>query len=168
MPQSISSVEDLTSTIAAGVKIKYLFFWGHRPSADGRITASCLSQWWPAPFTVDGERFASAEHYMRWRKALLFDDEATAARIVAAGHPRQAKELGRGVRGFDERAWAGARFDIVVAASVAKFGQHPDLGAFLLGTSGRVLVEASPGENPFLTSVRARPLVPLDLGRDEP
>jgi ribA/ribD-fused uncharacterized protein len=48
------------------------------------------------------------------------------------------------VRGFDEGTWTAARFDIVVAASVAKFGQHPELGAFLLGTANRVLVEASP------------------------
>jgi len=61
MLQSVSSVDDLVSLVASGVRVKYLFFWGHRPSADGRVTASCLSQWWPAPFTVDGERFASAE-----------------------------------------------------------------------------------------------------------
>jgi len=144
MLQSVSSVDDLVSLVASGVRVKYLFFWGHRPSADGRVTASCLSQWWPAPFTVDGERFASAEHYMMWRKALLFDDFVTAGRILAAGHPKQAKTLGREVRGFDEGTWTAARFDIVVAASVAKFGQHPELGAFLLGTANRVLVEASP------------------------
>jgi ribA/ribD-fused uncharacterized protein len=142
--QPISSIEELRSAIATGVRVKYLFFWGHQPSNDGRITASCLSQWWPAPFTVDGVRFGSAEHYMMWRKAMLFGDGATAERIVAAGHPRQAKELGRGVRGFDEDRWAAERFEIVVAASLAKFGQHPDLAGFLLGSAGRVLVEASP------------------------
>jgi ribA/ribD-fused uncharacterized protein len=52
--------------------------------------------------------------------------------------------MGRRVQGFDEEVWAAARFDIVVAASVAKFGQHPELCGFLLGTAGRVLVEASP------------------------
>ena len=124
--------------------MKYLFFWGHRPSPDGRITASCLSQWWPAPFTVDGVSFATAEHYMMWRKALLFDDEVTAERILTAGNPGRAKKLGREVLGFDEDTWAAYRFDIVVAASVAKFGQHPELYAFLSGTAGRVLVEASP------------------------
>ena len=144
MSQPISSVEELVSAIAAGVRVKYLFFWGHRPCPDGRVTASCLSQWWPASFVVDGVRFGSAEHYMMWRKAMLFGDEETAERIVAAGHPRQAKELGRGVRGFDEERWAAERFEIVVAASLAKFGQHPDLAGFLLESAGRVLVEASP------------------------
>jgi ribA/ribD-fused uncharacterized protein len=52
--------------------------------------------------------------------------------------------LGRQVRGFDEEAWTAARYDIVVAGSVAKFGQHEDLRAFLLATGERVLVEASP------------------------
>jgi ribA/ribD-fused uncharacterized protein len=33
-----------------------------------------------------------------------------------------------------------------VAGNVAKFGQHDDLRAFLLGTGSRVLVEASPGD----------------------
>jgi hypothetical protein len=39
--------------------------------------------------------------------------------------------------------WAAARFDLVVEGNVAKFGQHPELGTYLLGTSNRVLVEAS-------------------------
>jgi ribA/ribD-fused uncharacterized protein len=140
----IASVEDLKTVMVAGDRVKFLFFWGHRPSPDGRITASCLSQWWPASFEVAGHLFRSAEHYMMWRKALLFGDGASATRILTAAHPAQAKDMGRRVRGFDEDVWARERFGIVVAASVAKFGQHPNLGGFLLGTTGRVLVEASP------------------------
>jgi predicted NAD-dependent protein-ADP-ribosyltransferase YbiA (DUF1768 family) len=70
MLRSVSSVDDLVSLVASGVRVKYLFFWGHRPSADGRVTASCLSQWWPAPFTVDGERFDRV-----WGIGLAADDE---------------------------------------------------------------------------------------------
>ncbi|MGW3601115.1 hypothetical protein ACWD60_41930, partial [Streptomyces sp. NPDC005167] len=33
-----------------------------RAAHHGRIGASCLSQWWPSPFTVDGVAYASAEH----------------------------------------------------------------------------------------------------------
>jgi ribA/ribD-fused uncharacterized protein len=40
--------------------------------------------------------------------------------------------------------WAAHRFDIVVTANVAKFLQNPEMGAFLLATCDRVLVEASP------------------------
>jgi ribA/ribD-fused uncharacterized protein len=126
------------------MSVKYLFFWGHQPNPDGSVGTGCLSQWWPAPFTVDGRVYRTAEHYMMWRKAVLFDDHDAAGRILAASHPGAAKKLGRGVRNFDESTWDGARFDIVVAGSVAKFGQHADLRAFLLATGKRVLVEASP------------------------
>ncbi|EBW2353374.1 NADAR family protein, partial [Salmonella enterica subsp. enterica serovar Enteritidis] len=46
----------------AGKRPKLLSFWGHQPSKDGSVTASCFSQWWPAPFTVDGETYPTAEH----------------------------------------------------------------------------------------------------------
>lgn len=26
--------------------VQYLFFWGHRPEANGAIGKGCLSQWW--------------------------------------------------------------------------------------------------------------------------
>jgi ribA/ribD-fused uncharacterized protein len=140
------SVADLMALSARtdGRPVRYLFFWGHRPSADGSVGAGCLSQWWPAPFTVDGHRYGTAEHYMMWRKAMLFGDEATAARVLTVDHPGEAKKLGRLVRDFDESTWDDARFDIVVTANLAKFDQHDDLRAFLLNTGERVLVEASP------------------------
>ncbi|MEV4417688.1 NADAR family protein [Catellatospora sp. NPDC049609] len=138
------SVAELTALLDAGRKPKYLLFWGHQPQPDGSIGQGCLSQWWPAAFTVDGQRFATAEHYMMWRKATLFGDTATAARILSAGHPQEAKGLGREVRRFDQAAWERERYAVVLAGSVAKFGQDPALRAYLLGTGQRVLVEASP------------------------
>src|SRR3954471_21072903 len=98
-----SSVEEL---IAFSGPVNYLMFWGHQPQRDGSIGPGCLSQWWPAEFAVDGVHFRSAEHYMMWRKATLFGDSDTAGRIVAAGHPCDAKMLGRRVAGFDEQTWA--------------------------------------------------------------
>ena len=93
---------------------------------------------------MDGVAFRSAEHYMMWRKAQLFGDHGTAGRIVAAGHPRDAKMLGRSVANFDDQTWVEHRFEIVTDASRHKFGQHDDLRAWLVGTGDRVLVEASP------------------------
>ncbi|MFB9903109.1 NADAR family protein [Allokutzneria oryzae] len=122
----------------------YVFFWGHQPERDGSVGKGCLSQWWPAPFVVDGLSFATAEHYMMWRKAILFDDGETAERVLSAGHPKAAKDLGRGVANFDTGVWERRRYDIVVAGNTAKFGQHEDLRRYLLGTGERVLVEASP------------------------
>ncbi|WP_233219922.1 NADAR family protein [Micromonospora sp. RP3T] len=140
----IRSVADLTAALDAGRSVRYLHFWGHRPQRDGSVGAGCLSQWWPAAFTVDGREFATAEHWMMWHKATLFDDHATAERVLAATHPHRAKALGRQVRGFDEAVWVARRREVVVAGNVAKFGQHEPLRRFLLGTGDRVLVEASP------------------------
>ncbi|MFI9503935.1 NADAR family protein [Nocardia sp. NPDC052566] len=140
----VRSVGELVDVVASGRPVEYLPFWGHQPQRDGRIGQGCLSQWWPAEFVVDGVRFATAEHYMMWRKAMLFDDAATAALVLAAAEPKQAKELGRQVARFDGQVWEAARFDIVVAGNTAKFGQHEPLKEYLLGTGERVLVEASP------------------------
>ncbi|MDI9888319.1 NADAR family protein [Streptomyces sp. HNM0645] len=139
-----ASVEGLTRQVRNGGRVRYLHFWGHRPRPDGAIGAGCLSQWWPAPFTVDGIEYATAEHWMMARKAHLFDDAEAEVRAVAAASPAQAKKEGRLVRGFSDAAWERERFGIVVEGNVHKFSQHPELSAFLLGTGERVLVEASP------------------------
>jgi len=140
-----SSVAELCRLVGAGVPLKYLHFWGHQPQRDGSVGAGCLSQWWPSsPFTVDGVEYASAEHYMMVGKARLFGDESIVAKMLDAPSPGAVKALGRRVAGFDQSTWEAHRFGIVVDASVAKFGQHPELGAYLLGTGERILVEASP------------------------
>ncbi|MFF3467419.1 NADAR family protein [Streptomyces sp. NPDC002619] len=140
----IDSVESLIREVHAGARIRYLHFWGHSPRPDGRVGASCLSQWWPSPFVVDEVEYATAEHWMMAAKARLFGDAEAERGVLAAGHPSQAKKAGRLVRGFDEAIWERERFGIVVEGSVHKFAAHPDLREFLLTTGERVLVEASP------------------------
>ncbi|WP_079176985.1 NADAR family protein [Streptomyces sp. MUSC 14] len=140
----IDGLEALISEVRSGTRVKYLHFWGHRPTKDGSVGASCLSQWWPSPFVVDGVEFATAEHWMMAGKARLFEDAEAERRILAAGHPSEAKKAGRLVRGFDEAIWERERFRIVVEGSVHKFASDDALRAFLLGTADRVLVEASP------------------------
>ncbi|MGC4917307.1 NADAR family protein [Streptomyces albogriseolus] len=141
---TVASREALIEAVRAGERVKYLHFWGHRPLPDGRIGASCLSQWWPSPFTVDGVEYATAEHWMMAAKARLFGDAEGERRVLAAGHPSEAKKAGRLVRGFDEEIWRRERFGIVVTGSEHKFAAHGGLRSFLLGTGDRVLVEASP------------------------
>lgn len=146
------SVADVEKAVAAGERLKFVFFWGHQETADGK---HCLSQWYPSPFTDGEHTFATAEHYMMWRKAMLFDDERTAARVLAAGHPKAAKDLGRQVRDFDQAAWEAARSAIVVDGNRLKFEQHDDERAYLLGTGDRVLVEASPLDRIWGIGLRA-------------
>ncbi|WP_406198382.1 NADAR family protein [Kitasatospora sp. NBC_01560] len=135
---------ELVAAVAAGAEPKWLLFWGHRPQRDGSVGPGSLSQWWPAPFTVDGVTYAGAEHWMMAGKARMFGDEAIVPRILGARTPAEAKKLGRLVAGFDEPTWAAGRFELVVRGNVAKFGQDEALRTYLLGTANRVLVEASP------------------------
>jgi ribA/ribD-fused uncharacterized protein len=165
MPGSVRSVADLAFAMGEGQRVKFLFFWGHQPERDGRIGSGCLSQWWSAQFAIDGLDFATAEHYMMWRKATLFGDDRAATQILAAPHPHAAKTLGRQVSGFDQRTWQEHRCDIVAAGNVAKFSQHPDLRRFLLGTGERVLVEASPVDAVWGSGLAATDPAATDPGR---
>lgn len=127
-----------------GERLKFIFFWGHKPSADGSITKSCFSQWWDCKFTVDGVEYHTAEQYMMAQKAALFSDKEMQKEIMAASHPKQFKALGQKVKGFVQEVWDKNCCDIVVKGNAAKFSQNEDLKAFLLNTNQRVLVEASP------------------------
>ena len=48
------SKSNLIKRICKGEALEYLFFWGHQPLPNGKVTATCLSQWWLCEFT-DGD-----------------------------------------------------------------------------------------------------------------
>jgi hypothetical protein len=121
----------------------FVLFWGDEP---GRAPVGpwVLSQWWAAPFDVDGVTYPTAEHWMMAEKARLSGDEDSLALILAAEHPGEAKALGREVAPFDSDRWDAVRYDVVVRGNLAKFTAHDDLRAYLLSTAPKALVEASP------------------------
>ncbi len=127
-----------------GEKLKFLFFWGHQPRKDGSVGDGCFSQWWPAAFVAGDASYPTAEHWMMAQKARLFGDGQALAKIVQAKTPAEAKKLGRSVENFDFKQWDEHKYGFVKAGNAHKFGQHPDLKAFLLVTNSRILVEASP------------------------
>ena len=140
----ITSVQDIQAAIQQGFEPTFLFFWGHRPRPDRKIGKSCLSQWWPSPFVVDGIHYPTAEHYMMAEKARLFQDAEMLANILSAPNPKQAKRLGRKVKGFSKEVWEKKRYPIVVRGNIAKFEQNATLKTFLVAINEDVLVEASP------------------------
>ena len=66
----------------AGKKLKWVHFWGHAPEPDGRITETCLSQWWMAEFWVEAQRYCCMEQFMMAEKARLFRDEEALEKII--------------------------------------------------------------------------------------
>lgn len=63
---------------------KFLFFWGHQPNKDGKITKTCFSQWWLSSFKVEKVTYKTAEHWMMAKKAELFQDEEILEKILEA------------------------------------------------------------------------------------
>ena len=110
------------------------FFWGRKHP---------LSQWHPAPFTVDNIRYATAEHYMMAKKALLFDDLHTWTMIILSTDPKEAKKLGRKVKNFNQEVWNDKKIQIVFQGNMEKFKQNVEMRKYLLSTKGKKLVEAS-------------------------
>ncbi|EAD0597867.1 NADAR family protein [Listeria monocytogenes] len=138
------TLEKIQHKYRKGEKLKYIFFWGHQPAEDGKTSKSCFSQWWICSFKVDGVEYNCAEQFMMAEKAKLFNDMEMREKILAAKHPKQAKDFGRLISGFQEDIWLKNRFNIVMRANQAKFSQNEELKKFLMQTKNRILVEASP------------------------
>lgn len=102
-----------------------------------------LSNWYPSPFTLDGQRFSSVEQYMMYQKAVTFGDPETAASILATDNAGKIKALGRSVRNYDDTVWNGIRQIIVYRGLLEKFRQNPGLKAQLLTTAPHTLAECA-------------------------
>jgi hypothetical protein len=61
-------INALVRRMADGEALKFKPFWGHSGSGLGPWI---LSQWYPAPFSADGNTYQTAEHWMMAQKALL-------------------------------------------------------------------------------------------------
>lgn len=140
----IRSNEELVSIMQSGTKVEFIFFYGHFVPRDGRAGESCLSQWYPISFEIDGVSYPTAEHYMMAEKARLFNDVDSLEKIFKVSSPREAKKLGGNVSNFDRETWDKKCFDIIVSGNMAKFRQNFKLGKFLKYSGGKVLVEANP------------------------
>lgn len=134
----------LQKEFAEGRKRELCLFWKPQPAPGGKITESCLSQWWIKKFWFDADWYRCTEQYMMAFKAKLFGDGETRKEIMACKDPKQIKALGRKVKGFDQVVWDQFKYSIVLNGNWCKFFQNQDLREFLLSTGDSVLVEASP------------------------
>ena len=121
---------------------EFLLFYGHKVAEP--VMETCLSQWYPCVFEVDGVRYTSAEQYMMAEKAKLFGDEEIRAEILGTSDPKKCKSFGRKVKNFNKTVWDQEKRLIVSVGNFEKFMQNDDLRNFLLSTGDKVLVEASP------------------------
>lgn len=114
----------------------YKFFWG-----------GPFSNWYPSEFKVNNVTYNCGEQYMMHQKAILFNDEETARKILRATHPREQKKLGREVKNYNNDVWDKNRYDIVKKGLKEKFQQNEELKNELLKYKGWNIVEASPEDS---------------------
>jgi hypothetical protein len=119
---------------------KHVYFWGE-----------FLSNWYPARFTEAREgktlEFFNSEQYFMYEKAKAFGDEEIAMRILFEGkNPKQAKSLGRKVKGYNDEVWNKMRYKVMLRANLLKYLQNKDIEKLLLNEEfdGKNFVEASP------------------------
>lgn len=72
---------------------KYVLFWG-----------SIFSNFANTPYTShDGISFSCTEQEFMYRKAMLFEDEEVADKILKSSDPKQIKKLGRLVKNYNDQ-----------------------------------------------------------------
>ena len=102
-----------------------------------------LSNWYLSDFVLEGVTFSSMEQYMMWSKAKYFGDSDSKEKILATSDVKVIKELGRGVKNYDECLWNGIRQIVVYRGLLAKFTQDESLGAQLKATGSSILAECA-------------------------
>lgn len=90
------------------------------------------------------QQFDNSEAAFMYVKAICFKDEKRAAMILKDQWPKNAKEHGRQIAGFDEAEWIDVREEIMYEVCLQKFLQNKIFADKLLATGNRMLVEASP------------------------
>lgn len=124
------------STKTAEIKDGYALFW-----------QGMFSNFYPCKIiNPEGKKFISSEQYFMYRKADFFNDHEIAEKILLANTPKEAKALGRKVKGFDTHLWDQYRFEIMEFCVRKKFEQNKDLRDELLSNKYENVnfVEASP------------------------
>jgi ribA/ribD-fused uncharacterized protein len=134
--------EDLMREV--NVTDKYVAFWGSAFSNFYPCKIKVDTDWDDKP--IDEITFTSSEQYFMWQKAMWFHDQETADEILDAKTPKEAKALGRKVKGFDDKEWADTREYAMWNAVLLKFRQNPDIKEFLLDPdfADKHFVEGSP------------------------
>jgi ribA/ribD-fused uncharacterized protein len=90
------------------------------------------------PITLKKKRWPTSEHYFQAQK---FADAKDQEQIRAANTPMLAAQMGRDRKRKLRRDWESAKTGVMREAVEAKFRQHAELAALLLGTGDALLVE---------------------------
>ena len=85
-----------------------------------------LSNFYRSPIIFRNKKYQTLEQAYQHTKALLFKDDDTAASILAADSPSEAKKLSYNIKGFNLDIWNAKRHDLMLQLVQAKFQQNPN------------------------------------------
>lgn len=103
-----------------------------------------FSNFTPTPtMQYKGHSFQTTEQAFMWAKAQLFGDKDSSRLILAEKNPAKAKELGRGVKGFNPTHWDINKEFLMYEVNLAKYSQFNDYKTVLLSTGEKQLVEVN-------------------------
>lgn len=118
---------------------KHVFFYTEWPSNFYHTKFT-----WKA-FGEEHEFFCTEQAFM-WAKAKYFGDNVSAIKILEADVPMKCKQLGRLVKGYDDKQWSLVRYSFMHDVNFEKYNQDIKLKTKLLDSAfdGKAFVEASP------------------------
>jgi ribA/ribD-fused uncharacterized protein len=90
------------------VTADYVFFW-----------KGILGNWHKVPdpgILYKGIYFPTTEHVFMYQKAEFFQDFEAMEKIKNTASPKEAKDIGRQVKGYDDEAWADVREEAMFTA----------------------------------------------------
>lgn len=109
----------------------------YRPN---EIPYGCFSNFYRAPITIEGDSWQTSEHFFQAAK-FFRTDPTWADEIFNAKTPSEAAQKGRDRKHLMHPLWEQIKDDVMRAAVLAKFTQHPELQKILLSTQDALLVE---------------------------
>ena len=87
-------------------------------------------------------KYTSVEQGYQHKKALHFQDEVSALKILHSKSSVDAYKLGQNVNGFKSQVWSTQRYNVMESLVRIKFTQNDDLIKHLLNTGNCDLAEA--------------------------
>jgi hypothetical protein len=122
---------------------KKIFFWAEKDQY------GAFSNFHPGPFEIDGKMWPTTEHYFAAQKTM---DESEREAIRKAETPLDAKRMGRVVNLRPD--WDDVKYDVMMDALRAKFGNSSELKELLVGTGDALIYEDSPHDKVWGTGRR--------------
>jgi len=98
----------------------------------------CLSNFYRSRVFLDGKHWRTTEHYFQ---AMKYQGTPREEEIRNAKTPSEAANLGRSRKHPMRKDWERVKDAVMREAVLAKFTQHADLRAVLLGTGDAVIIE---------------------------